>query len=176
MKRPRSGTENPGPAKRRPRRWIVQGALLAGLYLAVHGYQIRGVAQGQAPEFEGQLLDGRQVSMRALRGRPVLLYFWATWCPVCALQQASVGRIARDYTVLSVALDSASAEEIRRWMRDKGEDYPVLHDPDGRVAGQFGVRGVPTSVVIDARGEIRFVEIGYTTGPGLRMRLWWVDS
>ncbi|UCE76042.1 MAG: protein disulfide oxidoreductase [Gammaproteobacteria bacterium] len=168
--------QNKHPAKRHLLRWIVTGVLLAGLLLALHGYQTRGVARGLAPEFQGRLLDGQPVSMQAFRGRPVLLHFWASWCPVCALQQASIDRIARDHAVLTVALDDAATEEIREWMRSRGVAYPVLHDAQGRIAGRFGVRGVPTSVVIDARGEIRFVEVGYTSEAGLRLRLWWVDS
>jgi peroxiredoxin len=164
------------PAKRRTLRWIVRGVLVAALLLALHGYQTRGVTRGPAPEFQGRLLDGEPVSMQAFRGRPVLLHFWASWCPVCTLQQASIDRIARDHAVLTVALDDAAAEEIREWMRNRGVAYPVLHDAQGRIAGRFGVRGVPTSVVIDAYGEIRFVEVGYTTEAGLRLRLWWVDS
>jgi peroxiredoxin len=164
------------PAKRRPLRWLVTGALLAGLFIALHGYQTRGVARGPAPEFQGRLLGGEPVSMQDFRGRPVLLHFWASWCPVCALQQASIDRIARDHAVLTVALDDAGTQEIREWMRSRSVAYPVLQDAQGRIAGRFGVRGVPTSVVIDARGEIRFVEVGYTTEAGLRLRLWWVDS
>ncbi len=164
-------------AKRRPLRWLATGVLLAGLLFALHGYQVRGVARGPAPEFQGRLLDGQPVSMRALRGRPVLVHFWASWCPVCALQQAGIDRIAGDHAVLAVALDdAATTQEIREWMRNRGVSYPVLHDAQGRIADRFGVRGVPTSVVIDARGEIRFVEVGYTTEAGLRLRLWWVDS
>ena len=173
MSRPES--EPKRAAKRRPLRWLVTGVLLAGLFVTLHGYQTRGVARGPAPEFQGRLLDGAPVSMQAFRGRPVLLHFWASWCPVCALQQASIDRIARDHAVLTVALDDAATQEIRKWMRDRGVAYPVLHDAQGRIAGRFGVRGVPTSVVIDARGEIRFVEVGYTTEAGLRLRLWWVD-
>ena len=164
------------PAKRRPLRWLVTGVLLAGLFVTLHGYQTRGVARGQAPEFQGRLLDGEPVSMQAFRGRPVLLHFWASWCPVCALQQASIDRIAQDHAVLTVALDDAGTREIREWMQSRGVAYPVLHDAQGRIAGRFGVRGVPTSVVIDAHGKIRFVELGYTTEAGLRLRLWWVDS
>ena len=168
--------EDKHPAKRRPLRGLVTGVLLAGLFIALHAYQTRGVARGPAPEFQGRLLGGEPVSMQDFRGRPVLLHFWASWCPVCALQQASIDRIARDHAVLTVALDDAGAQEIREWMRSRGVAYPVLHDAQGRIAGRFGVRGVPTSVVIDAHGEIRFVEVGYTTETGLRLRLWWVDS
>jgi len=175
MSEPETQPQNQRAIKRRVLRWSLEALLVAGLLVAVHAYQTRGVADGPAPAFQGRLLDGTRVSMQGFRGRPVLLHFWATWCPVCALQQTSIDRIARDHAVLTVALDSAPDDELRQWMRDKGVAYPVMRDVDGVLAGRFGVRGVPTSVVIDAYGEIRFVEVGYTTEAGLRMRLWWVD-
>jgi len=155
-------------------RWILEILLVACLVIAVHAYRTRGVAEGAAPAFQGQLLDGTPVSMRGFRGQPLLLHFWASWCPVCALQQTSIERIAKDHAVLTVALDEACGDQLRQWMREKNVTYPVMCDADGALAGRFGVRGVPTSVVIGADGEIRFVEVGYTTEAGLRMRLWWV--
>jgi alkyl hydroperoxide reductase subunit AhpC len=91
------------------------------------------------------------------------------------MEQASIDAIARDYAVLSVALDEAAADEIRDWMAEKGVSYAVIRDPSGQISGQFGVQGVPTSMILDADGNIRFVEVGYTTELGLRLRLWWVD-
>jgi len=98
------------------------------------------------------------------------------WCPVCALQQASTDRIARDHVVSAVALDDAAAQEIRESMQTRAFAYPVLHNAYGRIPGRSGIRGVPTSAIIDASGETRFVGVGYTTEAGLRLRLWWVDS
>jgi peroxiredoxin len=51
--------------------------------------------------------------------------------------------------------------------------FPVLNDPDGHIAAAWGVHAVPASFIIDTDGQIRFVEIGYTTAIGLRLRLWW---
>ena len=70
-------------------------------------------------------------------------------------------------------MDEASAEEILAYMKDKHVDYPVLHDPDYRIARQYAIRGVPSSFIVDGEGNIRFVESGYTSSLGLRMRLWW---
>ena len=142
--------------------------------MGVHFYQTRNTLRGAAPEIQGQLLDGRPISLTEFRGQAVLLQFWATWCPVCSMEQGSIHAIAQDYAVLSVALDSASAADIRQWMKGKGVSYPVIRDPSGDISSRFGVSGVPTSIIIDANGEIRFVEVGYTTELGLRLRLWWV--
>jgi len=160
--------------KRRWSRWVLEGAVLITVFFALHFYQTWGVASGEAPEIRGQLLDGSPVSLGEFRGQPVLLQFWASWCPVCSLEQGSINSIAGDHVVLSIALDDTSVDEIRRWMANKGVSYPVIPDPSGYISGRFGVKGVPTSVIIDASGDVRFVEVGYTTEIGLRLRLWWV--
>jgi peroxiredoxin len=147
--------------------------LLVVFVMALHVYQTRGLAKCQAPDFEGLLLDGRYTSLQAYRGQPVLLQFWATWCRICAMEQAAIHRLAKDHAVLSIALDDAPPEQILNWMEGKGVSYAVVSDPEGHISQLFGVRGVPTSVIVDAAGEIRFVEVGYTTEAGLRLRLWW---
>lgn len=159
--------------KKRLIRWALEACLLLGLFYLVHLYQTRNLVSGPAPEFSGRLLDGAVVTLSDFRGQPVLLQFWATWCPVCSLEQGSIDAIARDYTVLSIALDDASADEVQQWMQAEGVSYRVVRDPGGEIAGVFGVSGVPTSVILDAEGNIRFVEVGYTTELGLRLRLWW---
>jgi len=159
-----------------PRRWLLRAAallLLVAVLVAVHVYNTRGVPRGPAPDFHALRLDGTPVALDDYRGAPLLLQFWATWCPVCRLEQGAIDAIARDHAVLSIALDEADAAAIRAYMKAQGVDYPVVHDPQARIAALYGIRGVPTSIVLDGKGEIRFVEVGYTTGPGLRLRLWW---
>jgi len=160
-------------------RWMrrsLELTLLAGVIFALHAYQTRGLVSGAAPVFSGKLLDGKAVSLSDYYGQPVLLHFWATWCPVCGLEQSSIDRIARDYPVLTVALDELSENDMLEWMTAEGVSYPVVRDPSGVIAGQFGVSGVPTSMVVDAEGRVRFVAVGYTTESGLRLRLWWAGK
>lgn len=159
--------------KSRWRRWLLELLLAATVLVLIHAWQTRDAPTGVAPDIQGILLDGQPVSLAALQGQPVLVHFWATWCPVCGLEQGVIDSIADDYAVITVAMDEASADEIRSYMRDKEVDYPVLHDPDYSISRQYVIRGVPTSYILDADGNIRFVETGYTTGIGLRLRLWW---
>jgi peroxiredoxin len=160
-------------SKRRWTRWLLQLAAIVLFLFLLNAYNTRGAPRGLAPEISGQLLDGSSVSLQALRGAPVLLYFWATWCPLCGVTQATVDAIAADYPVLSVAMDSTSPEQILAYMQEHGVDYPVIHDPDYKIARQYAIRGVPSSFILDADGNIRFVTSGYTSSPGLRLRLWW---
>lgn len=159
--------------KRRWLRWSLELAAVLIIFILVNLYQTRHAPSGPAPEISGQLLDGTAVSLQAMRGDPVLVHFWATWCPICGMGQSTIDAIAEDYSVLSVAMDEASPEQLLAYMKDRDVDYPVLHDPDYDVAREYGVRGVPSSFIIDRAGNIRFVESGYTTSAGLRLRLWW---
>ena len=154
-------------------RWLLEIAAIIALLLAVNAWQTRDAPTGPAPAFSGMLLDGTPVSLAELRGRPALLHFWATWCPICGLEQGTVDAIAGDYQVIAVAMDEAPTEEIRAYMKEKAVDYPVIHDRDLAISRQYAIRGVPTSYILDADGNIRFVEMGFTTGIGLRFRLWW---
>lgn len=102
-----------------------------------------------------------------------MVHFWGTWCPVCRSEQNSIDALARDNPeVITVALQSGPPEAVARYLSEQGIDFPVVNDADGAVAKAWGVHGVPASFILDAEGQVRFVEVGYTTETGLRLRLW----
>jgi thiol-disulfide isomerase/thioredoxin len=103
----------------------------------------------------------------------VLVHFWASWCPVCRAEQSSIAAIAQDnQNVITIAMQSGTPEQVAAYMREQGIAFPVLNDPDGHIARAWGVHAVPVSFIIAPDGEIRFVEVGYTTQIGLRLRMW----
>lgn len=153
-------------------RRAVELALIVALLLGLRAWQQRDLATGAAPELEGYLLDGTPVSLAEMRGAPVLVHFWAVWCPVCALEEDAVSAIARDHQVITVAMQSGDSGEVAAYLKENGLDFPVLNDPDGLYANRWGVSAVPASFVLDGEGRIRFTEVGYSTGIGLRVRLW----
>ena len=161
--------------KKKPFGWralLLELLFFIALFAAVRVYMSYGTASGTAPALDGALLDGTPVSLAAYRGRPVLVHFWASWCGVCKAMQSSVAALAEDYPVLTVAMQSGDAAAIHAFLRQRGVSLPVLPDPAGSLSALYGVRGVPASFVVDATGEIRFVEIGYTTELGLRARMY----
>ncbi len=142
------------------------------LFLGIRAWQQGGTASGPAPALAGELLDGKPVALAAFAGRPVLVHFWATWCPICRAEQGSIDALARTAPVITVAMQSGDRAAVARHLRKEALHFPVLNDPDGVLAAQWGVRAVPASFIVDGAGQIRFVEVGYTTGAGLRLRLW----
>ncbi len=155
--------------------WLLQLCLIVLVFVAIRAYQLRDAVQGEAPVIHGQLLNGEAVNLSNYRGQPVLVHFWATWCPVCRMENSNIAAIAEDQRVITIASWSEGAQAVAEYMRQENLDMPVLVDDEGQWAHVYGVNAVPSSFIIDGNGMIRFVESGYTTEIGLRWRLWWLS-
>jgi thiol-disulfide isomerase/thioredoxin len=127
---------------------------------------------GKAPPLAAVDLNGSSVSLADYRGQPLLLYFWASWCPVCRFEHGAITSLAEDYNVLTVALQSGSPSEVITHMNEHDADYRVINDPEGWIGSEYGIRGVPTMFLLDADGNIHSSLSGYTSGLSLRLRLW----
>jgi peroxiredoxin len=161
------------PSKRRWARIALNVAIVLLVVVAFRAWQQRGTASGPAPAFQAATLDGGSVSLDALRGEPALIHFWASWCGVCRLMDGAVADLSKGHRVITVASWSGDARKVRVYLEGEGLDMPVIVDPDGDLARAYGVRALPTSFVVDGSGRIRHTEVGYTSGLGLRARLWW---
>lgn len=128
-----------------------------------------------APELSGPLVEGSMYPGLSAEGKPVLVYFWGSWCGICKAMEGSINRVAEDHRVISVALRSGSLTDIRGVMEASGFKVPTIPDAEGTLGDAFGVRGVPALFFIDRSGRIRTATTGFTTEPGIRLRLWWLD-
>ncbi len=170
----------PKPVERhRWLRWALDAALIVLVIVAVQLWQTRHVPFGAAPDFAGPLATGGAMGLAAWRadhpGRPVAVYFWADWCPICKAQQGSVASLAGDWPVLIVAMQSGPPAEVARVLAERGLAWPTVVDESGAIASRYGLAGVPALAVIDADGRLRTVAVGYTTALGMRARLWWAS-
>ncbi len=155
------------------RRFGINLLWLVALVVGVRTWQHRDMPSGPAPALAGQTLAGTFYTLPAHPGKPVLVHFWATWCPVCRAEQGSIASLVHnDPNVITVAMQSGPPDAVARYLREQGIDFPVLNDPDGALSAAWGVHAVPASFIISPDGTIRFIEVGYTTGIGLRLRLW----
>lgn len=168
------------PTRERTQRWLrslgrlaLQGAAVLAAVFAMSFWNARSAATGAAPALWGTDVRGQPASLESLRGRPVLVHFWASWCGVCKMEQSSIDALARDHAVLTVAAGSGGPAAVDAFLRSQNLSFTALADPEMALAHRFGVRAFPTSFIVDPRGVIRFVEVGYTTSLGLRARLWW---
>ena len=134
-----------------------------------NAYLTRGAPEGQAPPLPEAPLNGHAPRLAA--GRPVLVDFFASWCPICRLDQGAVQAAARRAAVVVVATQS-KASVIRAMARRHHWRTPVVFDPEGRLARRYGARVLPMAFILGPHGTIRFVVAGYTTEAGLLARLW----
>jgi thiol-disulfide isomerase/thioredoxin len=133
----------------------------------------RGLVSGAPPSnLYGHTLDGETFELTQFKGRPSVVYFWASWCPVCERMQGTVKSVAADHPLISLALQSGGETEVRRYMHDHDYSPMTLLDEDGAIGKRFGLRGVPALFVLGPEGDIRYATAGYTSELGLRLRLW----
>jgi len=152
--------------------WLIYLLLFIVVMQAANWWKTRDVQKGNLSQVTGELMDGTQFTIADFSGEPVLFHFWATWCPICKLENGTIQSIAQDYAVITIASWSEGEPEVKAYMRENQLTFPVMLDNSGEMAQSFGLKGVPTSFILDPDGEITFVETGYSTEPGLRLRLW----
>lgn len=164
--------------RRRPwLRYFIEALIIIVIIFGIRAWQQKDLVAGPAPVFQSVMIDEQTVNLVDYNGKPLLLHFWASWCPFCKFEESSINKIDKDWPVLTVAYQSGNKAEVLKYMKErKIEKWPTIVDQDSRLAELFGVKGVPTSYIIDGNGNIRFTEVGLTSGWGLRARLWWADK
>jgi peroxiredoxin len=141
-------------------------ALAAVLTLALPA--LLGVADVRAPAFSLQSVSGGPVSLAQFKGDVVMINFWASWCGPCRQEMPLLDSIYKQYkdmgfTLLGVNVepDAGSADA---WLRKTPVSYPILFDPKSQVSQLYQVQAMPTTVIIDRQGIVRYVHNGYLPG------------
>jgi len=145
-------------------------------FLAIRPYMQGNVIHGQAPIMKVTSIAGNTLDLQALnqQGKPVLVHIWATWCPICKMSKGGIESIGNDFAVINIATQSADDEQLLAYAKENDMNPNlIVNDLDGKWLQTFGAKAVPADFIIDPQGNIAFVEVGFTTAWGLRLRLWW---
>jgi peroxiredoxin len=144
---------------------VVSVMLVLGINLTRRGHT-SNVFNGQgkaAPDFSLTTLDGKTVRLSDFRGKAVLLNFWATWCEPCKIEMPWFVDLQRQYAaqglqIVGVAMDDADPEDIAKFAKKMGIDYPILvgkdSDRDAVASSYGGVQFLPETFYIDREGKV----------------------
>ena len=160
----------------------VLGVAIAGILLVALGFGLTRDARvlpavsvsKPAPAFDLKTLDGEAVRLADLKGRPMIVNFWASWCSECRkehpLLMAAHDRFGDRITFVGVVFQD-STENVRGFLKEMGttaaDTYPNLLDPGSRTAIDYGVYGVPETFFIDRKGVVVGKRVGRVTQPML---------
>jgi len=116
------------------------------------------------PDFNGRTADGSDLSLASLKGKVVLLNFWATWCLECRPEMPAFERLHREFSAQGLAVVGINAREetstIREYAKELGLTFPLISDPTGKINSAYGVIGLPTTFLIGRSGRAVALAVG----------------
>lgn len=122
----------------------------------------RGVVKpgDTAPNFQLRDLEGRMVALSDLRGKVVLINFWATWCGPCRVEMPAMEQLYRaysrnDFEILAVSTDPQGVAVTRPFQQENRLTFPILHDAEYRIGLAYGARSLPMTFMVDRQGIVR---------------------
>jgi peroxiredoxin len=127
-----------------------------------------GSDSGTAPAFSLTALSGQQSTLSQYKGQVIMVNFWATWCGPCQQEMPLLEQMYKKYkpagfTLIGVNVDK-EAPAVKELLARKPVSFPVLLDPANQVSKAYHVDEMPSSVIIDRKGEIRYIHRGYRPG------------
>ena len=121
-----------------------------------------------APAFQLNSNSGKPLALADFKGQIVLLNFWASWCGPCRQEMPILEQLNRQYhgkgvTLLGVNVEPDSAAAVQ-WLKATPVTFPILFDTDSKVSSLYEVAGMPNTVIIDRKGQVRYIHRGYSAG------------
>lgn len=134
----------------------------------------------QAPDFTLQTPDGQNISLSDYQGKPVLVFLWASWCTVCKATMPGLEPVYQAYAPqgFEILAINTTAQDVATsavsYFEGQNYSFPMLLDPDGAVSHQYGMRAVPTSILVGPDGIVQEVVIGAGMSAG-ELQAWLDD-
>ena len=125
-------------------------------------------ASGPAPDFQLMSRDGNRVSLAELKGEVVMINFWATWCGPCRQEMPHLEALYQRYSSLGFTLLGVNVEEdpsgAEAWLEETPVSFPILFDSSNQVTSLYDIVAMPSTVLVDRQGNIRYLHHGYKPG------------
>lgn len=127
-----------------------------------------GASASMAPAFTLPSRGGDNVSLGQLKGRVVMLNFWASWCGPCRQEMPLLDQMHKRYSALGFTLVGvnvdANSKDAEEWLSKTPVSFPVLFDRESKVSAMYDVKAMPSTVFIDRKGNVRYLHKGYKPG------------
>jgi thiol-disulfide isomerase/thioredoxin len=150
------------------KRLLTLGLCIGWVFLLPHcSKEGKAPSPALAPDFTLKTLDGQEMTLSKLKGKVVLLDFWATWCAPCRAAIPHLINLQKTYQekgveVIGMNMDKGDVETVRRFVKSMDIPYPITLTPE-EVSRNYGVTGLPTTILIDKEGRIRQKLLGFTS-------------
>lgn len=134
----------------------------------VAGFICATASADPAPDFTLLSSTGENVRLAEQRGHVVMLNFWASWCGPCRKEMPLLDEMSKRYSAAGFVLYGVNVEEdntdAKKLIKDLGVSFPILYDTESKASSLYNVDAMPTTVVIDKKGEVRYINRGYKAG------------
>jgi peroxiredoxin/outer membrane lipoprotein-sorting protein len=128
---------------------------------------------GEAPDFKLKTVEGKEYSLKKLRGKVILLNFWASWCRPCRIEMPTIEKLYQNYKekgFLVLGINDEKTDIIRSFGKENSVSFPLLVD-DGMVMSDYGIQAIPTLMLVDQEGKISWQQQGTSGEEMLRQAL-----
>lgn len=144
--------------------------------LLVSNLSMADAIKGKAPNFTLKSVDGSNQKLSEFRGQVVLLNFWASWCGPCRQEMPLLNDLHKKYKKLGFTVMGVNVEEdsrkARKIVKEVGIKFPVLFDTENTVSSLYEVSAMPSTVIIDRSGNMRYLHKGYKPGDMSAYKKW----
>ncbi|UZJ43484.1 TlpA family protein disulfide reductase [Marinimicrobium sp. C6131] len=143
------------------------------LLVALFGFAASAYAE-KAPDFTLKSDSGENVRLEEQRGKVVMINFWASWCAPCRKEMPLLEELHDRYEQAGFTLFGVNVEQnpeaAQKFLDDVGVTFPILYDPDSTASRAYQVSAMPTTVMVDRDGNVRYVNRGYKEGDEAKYR------
>ncbi|WP_418640559.1 redoxin domain-containing protein [Sulfurimonas sp. ST-27] len=137
-------------------------------------YRSQDLSQSPLTVDSFKLINNQEYQV--VKNKPVLVHFWASWCPTCKLEASNIEFLSHYFEVITIAVKSGSDEKLQKYLDENNYTFKVVNDKNGKLSSIFHISGFPTTFIYDKHKKLVFSEVGYTSTPGLYLRMLWAEK